>query len=209
MVDEPRIAYGSYHFAPGERDLKQRTAQVFYTASPRWSLTFADAIGLRRDFVPRIVAFDSCGNAQRNDFVVVDLANADQGWRTLRDAIADFMTLPASRQFVMDVQHLRVLTKKLEAAELELAAEARDAPVMRHRVPSTPSELVQVLSQPGHPYRATVIDVISRSRQPSALRASPIIVRVSSPATATNLSSRTPKTTTKDDDTKHRTGCNV
>jgi hypothetical protein len=151
VVDDPQIAYGSYPF-PQDR-VPQRTTRELLTASPRWSLKFADALGLSRSFVPCIVAFD---NAESEDCVVLDLSNADHAWETLRDAIASFMAAPASQHFVMAAERLRTLTR-------DLRSDKPESPQPFYWMPTTPGRLLHVLSQPSHPNRASVIDMISRS----------------------------------------------
>ncbi|RLK58435.1 hypothetical protein [Actinokineospora cianjurensis] len=154
IVEDLRIAYGSYPFP--KNGVPTRSSRELRTASPRWSLKFADAIGLSRSFVPCIVAFDNVDDAESQDCVVLDLSNADQVWETLRDAMASFMTVAASQRFVMTAERLRTLSR-----EIEYAGPGR--PSYFWLMPTTPSELLTILSQSSHPDRAAVVDMISRS----------------------------------------------
>lgn len=161
VIDDPRIAYGSYPLPPDR--VPQRTTSELRKASPRWSLKFADALGLSRSFVPCIVAFDNVSGAESEDCVVLDLSNADQAWETLRDAIASFMTVPASQRFVVAAERLRALTRDLLSAEREFERTAQrwHPPQPFYLMPATPGDLLHVLSQPSHPDRNSVIDLIS------------------------------------------------
>ncbi|WP_410593996.1 hypothetical protein [Amycolatopsis sp. lyj-23] len=161
VVDDPQIVYGSYALT---RDrVPQRTTSEFRAASPRWSLKFADALGLNRSFLPCLVAFDHAEGAEPSECVVLDLSNADEAWNILRDAIAGFMAVPASQQFVLAAERIRTLTRDLRAV-------SGTGPAAHYwAMPTTPEEFLRLLTQPDHPDRAPVLDLVSRSPDRAAV----------------------------------------
>jgi len=160
IVTDARIAYGSYPIRGDQ--VPRKTSHHLFTASPQWSLKFADALGLSRSFVPCIVAFDHSGregSARSEECVILDISDADEAWETLRDAIAGFMTVPAAQQFGLAAERLRTLRFDLTAAERAFEdSKAKFAPT--YLVPTTARGLLEILRQPSHPDRAAVIDLI-------------------------------------------------
>lgn len=164
-IEDQRIAYGSYPF----RTASQVPDQGFDAdclASPRWSLKFADAIGLRRSFLPCLVAFDAVLDPRTPECVVVDLSDADQAWATLRDSLAGFMATQAGREFVSTAERLRELSTQVESARSALRRVAGQGSQSRwwppSLVPATPERLLVVLSQRDHPDRRGVLELADR-----------------------------------------------
>ncbi|MFE4304991.1 hypothetical protein ACFRR6_02855 [Streptomyces sp. NPDC056891] len=164
-IEDQRIAYGSYPFRTASQVPDQDfDADCF--ASPRWSLKFADAIGLRRSFLPCLVAFDAVLDPQAPEGIVVDLADADQAWATLRDSMADFMATQAGREFVSTAERLRELGTQVESARSALHRLEGQRSQPRwwppSLIPATPERLLVVLSQRDHPDRRRVLELADR-----------------------------------------------
>jgi hypothetical protein len=167
-ITDPRIVYGSYPLQSREL-ISDDDIVSEYHASPRWSLKFADSIGLSRTFLPCLVAFDADPDPQAPDCVVVDLSDADQAWSTLRDSVASFMADAPGRRFVRTAERLREVERQIPGAQYALH-EAEGAMSVAgtvwertYLVPDTPEGLLWILSQRDHPDRMDVVRMATRS----------------------------------------------
>ncbi|MFJ3235991.1 hypothetical protein [Streptomyces sp. NPDC086787] len=164
-IEDQRIAYGSYPFHT-DAQVPDHDFDADCFASPRWSLKFADAIGLRRSFLPCLVAFDAVMDPQAPECIVVDLSDADQAWATLRDSVAGFMATQGGRDFVSTAERLRELRTQVQSARSALRRVEGQGSQPRwwppSLVPATPERLLVVLSQRDHPDRRGVLELADR-----------------------------------------------
>jgi len=115
----------------GELGLEQAVAKrikagsipsnAYYRGSPEWSLKFADHVGLNRNYLPCILAFDDPLASEDENCIVVPLQDPAAAWESIRDAISSFVIQPDTQVFIRASERLRKVDRELEIAANRLS----------------------------------------------------------------------------------------
>ena len=119
----PELTDGRHEF---ERAVSQRMKDgiipehAYYRSSPEWSLKFADHLGLNRDHLPCIVAFDDPGASDDESCIVVPLDDPQEAWNSIAHAISNFVMRPDTQSFIRASERVRKIDTELKDSSSRL-----------------------------------------------------------------------------------------
>ena len=119
----PELTDGRHEF---EHAVSQRMKNgiipehAYYKSSPEWSLKFADHLGLSRDHLPCIVAFDDPGASDDESCIVIPLDDPQKAWNSIAHAISNFVMRPGTQSFIQASERARKIETDLKESSNRL-----------------------------------------------------------------------------------------